>query len=387
MSEHRIDRPIAGILWILFAFGFGFSAFLLLPKYLTELGANATSIGRVAASTSVAVVLTTPLSAYLVKRVRRRALVQLGAVMLGVSSLGFLVVVEPGAGMLALRAMQGVAFSLFLTSCSATVVELAPPERLGRMLGYVGGMMLASNAVAPGAMEPVVEWLGWSSLFVAGALSAAVVFVSSLKFPQTTPAAAPPTLEGRARSTISAVVGVSLCASAATGFAFGAVATFAPGFAMARGAESISSLFLGYTAAALGVRIFANGVGDRFGHARVAVIAVLAYALVVLAFVDLEPEWLPLLGAALGLAHGFLFPSLNALALIETPAHRRGGVQAFFFGAFHLGMACSGLVLGAVADHMGFAGVFLAASAVSLAAGFALVGVSLRARRKSSLEG
>jgi MFS family permease len=374
-------RDVAFVLCLLATFGLGFSGFLLLPKYLTELGASAKTIGVMSASMSVAVVVATPLSAYLIGRLARPQLIRLAALLLGSSSLAFLVVPEPGLVMVGLRLLQGVAFSLVLTACSATVVALAPPQRLGRLLGYVGATMLGSQAVAPALFEPLTERLGWSALFVGGAVSAVMVTLSSFRLPN------PPALASRKRSPsdlpvrVAGMVLPSLMASTATGFSFGAVITFAPAFALSRGAASISSLFLAYTALALGVRILAGGLGDSWGHARVAVTTVTVYAVVVFGFVDLQPAFLPLLGGGLGLAHGLLFPSLNALALADTPEPQRGRVQAFFFGAFHLGVAASGLTLGVVADSVGFPGVFAVAGVTSLAAA---AGLTLAARRRGA---
>ncbi len=378
-AERGWRRDVPLVLGTLATFGLGFSGFLLLPKYLTELGASPQVIGVTSASMSVAVVLSTPLSAYLIDRLEKPRLIRLGASLLGLSCLSFLVVREPGLTMVGLRLLQGVAFSLVLTACSATVVALTPPQRLGRLLGYVGATMLGSQAVAPALFEPLTERMGWSALFVGGALCAACVALLSYRLPR--PRASEETRRAPVWARPRGLVLPSLIASAATGFSFGAIITFAPAFALSRGASSISQLFLAYVASALSVRILAGGLGDRFGHARVAIVTVTSYALVVFGFVDLQPAWVPVLGGGLGLAHGLLFPSLNALALADTPEPERGRVQALFFGSFHLGVASSGFSLGEVADRVGFAGVFALAGAASLSAA---AGLALAARRRAT---
>lgn len=379
--EGSWQGAVAFVLCALSTFGLGFSAFLLLPKYLTELGAGAQTIGAMTSAMSVAVVLTTPVSAYLVGRWERRSLVRLAAASLGLSSLAFLAVPEPGAMMIALRCAQGSAFSLMLTACSVTVLELSPPLRLGRLLGFVGAAMLGTQALAPAVIEPLTEWLGWSALFWGGAGASVLVAFSSFGWPQPQPMTGSEPREPPAPFRLQGMLRPCLVASMATGFSFGAVVTFAPAFALLRGASSVSPLFLGYTALALGVRILVGGLGDAWGHARVAVGSVAVYAAVVFCFAGLQPGLLPVLGAGLGLAHGLLFPSLNVLAIGDTPVAQRGRVQSFFFGAFHLGVAASGLALGGVAVAVGFPAAFGFAGAISMAAaGYLALAVRRRTR-------
>lgn len=370
------------ILMVLCPFGIGFSSFLLLPKYLTELRASSAQIGAIAAAMSVTVVLTTPLSARLVERISGRALVRMGGSLLCLTALGFLAFPEPGIAQIALRAIQGIAFSFVLTSCSATMVQFAPKKYLGRYLGYVGAALLASQALAPALFEPLVNLWGWSTLFWGGGLCGALVVLSSFQLPRLS-AAATAKRASQASSFLPSrhsLVKPSLFVSAATGFSFGAVVTFAPIFALERGATSISSLFIAYTCTALIVRIAAGGLGDKIGHDRVAIGTCVIYGLVVLGFMDLQPMLMPLLGGALGMAHGLLFPSLNVFAIADTHPSQHGRVQAFFFGAFHLGVGTSGIVLGALMESIGYLGIFLISGLLSLAASLLL---TLAARRRS----
>ena len=350
------------------AFGTACSAYLLLPKYLTEQGATAKAIGAVSAAMSFSVVLAAPLSAMLVERIERVIVIRLGIILLGASSFGFMATAEVGTAMILLRAMQGVAFSLVLTAGSALLVDASPPKRLGRTLGYLGATMLASQAVAPVLFEPLATRFGWDAVFLGAAAVSGVALISSIRLPTARPCASKLTVSSGQGGAVGGLVRACYVASLATGFAFGAVVTFAPAFALAQGASSISGLFMGYTVAALGVRTVGAGIGDTVGHARVAVLALTAYAVVVLGFVELRPALLPALGAGLGFAHGLLFPSLNAQALAVTAAARRGRVQAFFFGSFHLGAGLSGIFLGAIVGSVGFGGIFMIASAAAMGA-------------------
>lgn len=362
-------RVLVRLLCTQFTFGLGASAFLLLPKHLAEQGTSGATLGVITAAMSVSVVLATPLSAYLADRVHPARLARWGALVLALSSLGFHLTPEPGLSMLALRALHGLAFSLTLTGTAAFAANIAAPARLARTLGLFGAAMLATQAVAPALLEPLTERFGWNALYTAAALSAFLAAAITLSFPVE---------RRRSRELASGATAASkgallsrhlhpcLEASAVMGFAFGAVVAFAPALTLERGGTSISALFMGYTALALGIRIFGGGLGDAFGHARTSVVSLVVYALVIIAFTRLEPGLLALLGAGLGLSHGVMFPSLNALVLAETSSERRGRVQSLFFGSFHFGVAASGVVLGALAQHIGYAGLFVVAGALVL---------------------
>jgi MFS family permease len=367
-------RVLARLLGTQFAFGLGVSAFLLLPKHLAEQGASGFMLGAITSAMSVSVVLATPLSAYLADRVHPARLARWGALVLGLSSLAFHLTPEPGMRMLALRAFQGLAFSLTLTGTAAFAANIAAPERLARTLGLFGAAMLATQAVAPMLLEPLTQRLGWSALYTAAACASCVAVALTLSFPVSrSPQKRAATLpEGSERSPVSRHLRPCLEASAVMGFAFGAVVAFAPALALERGASSISALFTGYTVLALGIRVFGGGLGDTWGHARTSLAALLVYAVVIVAFTKLEPGSLALLGAGLGLSHGLMFPSLNALVLSDTPPERRGGVQALFFGSFHFGVAASGVVLGALVPYLGYDGLFVVAGALVLLVGMRL---------------
>jgi MFS family permease len=67
------------------------------------------------------------------------------------------------------------------------------------------------------------------------------------------------------------------------------------------------------------------------------------------------------LGLGLGVAHGLLYPALNALLVASTPVGARGVVMTSYNGAFNLGFAMSVVSFGAIAENAGFPSIFLLA--------------------------
>ena len=153
--------------------------------------------------------------------------------------------------------------------------------------------------------------------------------------------------------------GAFVC-SAANGAAFGVMFTFTQPFALSLGADRVSSFFIGYTLTALSIRLFLRNLVDVWGRRRVAFGALSLYGLVTCMTSQLRPNLLFVAGAALGLAHGFLYPAINALAVEGVPRARRGAVMSYFFSCFNTGFALWVLGFGVVAKTYGYPVVFVA---------------------------
>jgi MFS family permease len=156
--------------------------------------------------------------------------------------------------------------------------------------------------------------------------------------------------------------------SALAGLVFCAVFIFIQPHALASGAREVRMFFIGFTASAVGCRLFFGDLGDRRGHREVSLGAVLLYAVAALMCVWLEPELLWLYGLVFGAGHGILYPTLNALVLARLPASRRGLGMALYNGAFNVGMTFGGFGWGLLAAHYGYTALFFTATVVSLLA-------------------
>jgi MFS family permease len=352
------------ILGLQFTFGLGFSSFLLLPKYLAEVhAASATAIGRVGAAGPLAAVLVVPLLAPHIDRFRRPRLMLASALLMIIASLGYAALSELGAAVYVLRMLQGAAFATFMTSAATLVVEVVPKERLGQAIGLSGASNLVTNAIGPVVAEPLAASAGWRAVFLLSAvcscLAAAGTF--ALREPRRAQNArrGQPRLRERRRLALfySALV---------AGLGFGTVVTFYQPLALELGMTHVGSLFVGYTLAALGVRVVFGAWLDRFDRRRMTLLSSLVYSLVVLATAWLQPGWLFPLGFVLGLAQGTLYPMANALLFEAAEPENRGALMTYFSGSFNLGIVLASLGLGAVAGAAGYRPVFVIASLITL---------------------
>jgi MFS family permease len=148
--------------------------------------------------------------------------------------------------------------------------------------------------------------------------------------------------------------------------------TYTQPFALSLGAQHVSQLFIGYTVAALTVRLALGSLADRVGRRAVALVSLVLYALVLLVTTRLEADWLFGIGIGLGVSHGLLYPALNALLVEASPVGARGIVMTSYNGAFNLGFAVSAVGFGPIAEIAGFPSVFLVASLLTFTGVIAL---------------
>lgn len=365
-------RYFALILATQLAFGFSFSSFFLLPKFVvTELHGTPSQVGYVGALAVLAAVLVSPWCGKLLDRGRRRPMIVVGCVLSGLVALPYVAVHEVGALIYCLRLGQGISYTLYFVGITTLVADLAPPARLGQALGWLGCAGLVMNAVATLIAERIASAYGWHAVFVsacgAGLLGAAL----SVRLPE--PEHAPTSQRASATGLPTTTRVPVLWAAAAGGAGFGALFTFTQPLALSLGDTTVSPLFAGYTLAALFVRLAFGNLADRFGRARVGGAALGLYTLVVATTAALSRGWLGPLGLAFGLAHGAFYPSLNALALEGVAREARGSVGAYFNAAFNAGVLLVTFAFGQVAQAYGYRIVFLLVAGLTVSGCFALL--------------
>jgi MFS family permease len=373
MSEGAIpvERPrllnpgFSALLIANVCFGYAFSSFLLLPKFLdVALHAGPAQVGTLAAAHGAVIVLLLPLLGAGVDRRGRRGFLVAGALLMAAASAGYVAVTEVGPLLYGLRILQALAFAMVFAAGGALAVDLAPTERLGQAIGLYGLSFLSMNAVAPAVIERVAVQAGWPTAFGTAVLGALLCAALALRLPAGAPA------EGRNGAGASLIEvalrrsqAPALLVIALVGCALGSVFSFYQLYALELGIERVSGFFVAYSAAAIVVRVGFGHLIDQWGHRRVSTGVLVLYAPVVFAISHLDFFGLPLLGACLGAAHGSFYPSFNAVVVAGVGPGERGKVMALFQASFQVGMAGGGLGFGLLADAAGYPIVFQIAAA------------------------
>lgn len=340
------------------AYGFSFSSFHLMPKYLAvEYGASPSAIGWAAGVFGISSVVTSIVVGSFIDRVSRRRVFAASAFLLAATSIGFATMESMGPFTYLLRVLQGVAFTMQMAAYSTLVAELAPASRLGEAVGLAGSSMLVMNAVAPAIDEPLARAVGWPAAFLLAAVAALVSAALVLETGSTRRVLRSGNGSLAAvlrRRTTQVYCGVTFL----TAIAFATMFTFLQPAALAAGYRDVGGFFIAYAAAACAVRLFAGWMPDRYGRRRVAVAALVPYTLIVAYVAAAGPTSLLAIGTVFGFAHGVFFPALNALAIEHTRPTERGRLLTVFAGTFNLGAWGGAAALGPVIERSGYGAVF-----------------------------
>jgi predicted MFS family arabinose efflux permease len=274
------------------------------------------------------------------------------------------------------QGLMGTAFVLAFNGAATLAVDLAPPERVGQAIGIIGAVNTTMNAVSTIVAETIADRHGWAVVFKIGAFAGVGALLLSLLMRETS-------IEERAEQTVETTARAEgglrfapwlplLIATVLIGAAFTAVFTFHQPYAISLGIKELRVFFIGFTCAAVTSRVVFGGLGDRFGLRRVSCMAAALYSVAALIMVRLDPHRLWIYGAVFGIAHGVLYPTLNALVLGTMPPAWRGRAMAFYNGAFNVGSALSALGWGLVAMRSGYPSVFAGAALAAFAAALIL---------------
>ena len=349
-----------------FCFFLTFASFFLLPLHVRALGGSERTVGFVMGMNGVAGLVSVFLLGPLLDRYDRLHFLRAGILVMLLATVGYLAVDRIGPLLFALRIVQGVAFAAGFNAASTLAAELAPPARRAAALGLFGISTLGTHALAPTIGEQVLRLGGFPLLFVVAAGYSVLGLALTVGIPSSRPHDGAPVPRLAVGEDLLATIAVV----ALMGIAFGTVITFMPTF-VHHDAQlgSVSTFFLSYTAAAIGTRFGAGGLGDTFGHRRVVApaLATLAAAIAGLAAVH-SVGALAAVGVVFGAAQGIAYPTLNAYAIEHAPPGQLGRLQTLFNGAFNLGVTAGSFVLGAVADAYGHRPVFLCAGATAAVA-------------------
>jgi len=372
-----VTRQVLQLIAAQVVFGFGWSMYLLTPKFLaTALHADPSVIGFSGAAGGLAGLMTVPFAAVGLDRRGRIPFFRVGASLLIVLSLGYLQVTEISPLVYVLQGCCAAAWVLAFNALAALLTDLTPPDKLGQAIGWLGGANVAMNAVSTAIAEPLAARYGWHVVFELGAVAGCAALAMSFTLHEA-PARAPglsassstPTTRARTSS-----LGPILIAAALAGGVFAAMFSFIQPYALLAGATQVRGFFLGFTTSAVACRLGLGSLGDRVGRRTVSTWMLGGYGACAVLVTHLDPDLLPLYGLAFGAAHGLLYPTMSALVLEVISPARRGLGLVLFNGAFNAGTAVSSLAWGMLAEAEGYPAVYAVATGVSvLAAGALLV--------------
>jgi MFS family permease len=364
----RPGLAFAGIFAVTFCGLLAVGAVLpVLPRYVHgPLDSGNIAVGIVVGSYAATGLLLRPVAGRYADRNGRRPAVLVGSLLVALS--GFLYLLPLGVpGLIAARLVLGAGEGTVFTAGSAWIVDLAPEDRRGRVIGLYGLAVWGALSVGPLIGELLLHASGYTLVWLFAGAMPLVGAAIALRIPD--PYRPAPLLEHEHHPLIAreAVRPGTALALASVGYA--CVAAFVVLHLDARGVGHGATAFGAFATMVVLTRLFAGDLPDRVGPARVATAAALVEA-VGLATIGLAQS-LPVAIAgslAMGAAFSLLYPSLSLIVVERVPENRRGAALGTFTAFFDAGVGIGAPLAGIAAALSDYQGAFLLSATIALVA-------------------
>jgi MFS family permease len=341
-----------------------------LPLYVSDAGGTSQQIGLVMGAFSIGLLASRSWLGRLADRRSRQIVLLIGMGVVGVAPLGYLL--SDWIPLVAVvRAFHGISIAAFATGYVTLVVDFAPAEKRGEILGYMSLVNPIGAAIGPALGGFLQEFAGYSPLFLFSALLGLAGFVCTRAVREQRPepmgslAVDLPFWSLLGSPKVRSLTLVMFL----VGLAFGTQTTFVALLIQETAVPMNAGLF--YTAvafASFGVRLLAGRASDRFGRGPFISISLATYALAMLILFGANSIGAFLVaGVVVGSGFGTLIPLISALIADRSSPIDRGRLFSLVMCGFDLGIGLAGPILGTLAVGSGYRAMFGYAALLSLA--------------------
>lgn len=356
-----------------------------IPLFVKELGGSDQVVGMIVGVFTFSALIFRPYAGHLLESKGRRFVYMTGLAVLVVSIGSFAFVTSIGF-LVMMRMVQGIGFGFSSTATGTIATDIIPPKRRGEGMGYFGLSGNLALAMGPALGLTLVGVISFKSLFLICAASTLIAFLLSAtirykEVEQSPHKSATVKFDVFEKTAIHPSVLLFFIT-----FTFGGIASFLPLHAAEKGVTGIETYFLVYAIFLMISRTFAGKIYDHKGHTYVfppGVILIFSAMLLL--------TWLPnmtvlLIAAAIyGLGFGTVQPALQAWAVDQAPADRKGMANATFFSFFDLGVGMGAIIFGWVASHFGYAFIYMIAAGSVMFALLLYIYLVFSARKQTKL--
>jgi MFS family permease len=366
-SPPEVARPgvaFAGIFTVTFCGLIAVGAVLpVLPRYVHgPLGAGNIAVGIVIGAYAITGLLLRPVAGRVADRRGRKPAVLVGSLLVAVA--GFLYLLPFGVvSLIAARLVLGAGEGTVFTAGSAWIVDIAPPERRGRVIGLYGLAVWAGLSVGPLFGELLLHAFGYSAVWIFAGTMPLLGALVAFRLPD--PYRPVEHTEHHPLIAREAVRPGAALALGSIGYA--TVAAFVVLHLESRDVAHGAAVFGAFATMVVLTRLIGGDLPDRMGPARVATAAACTEALGLATIAVAHSLPVALLGAlAMGAAFSLLYPSLSLIVIDRVPETGRGAALGTFTAFFDAGVGFGAPLAGLAAAISDYEGAFLLAAAIAL---------------------
>ena len=275
--------------------------------------------------------------------------------------------IQPFAGLLVLRFVQGIWFSIITTAGVSIAADIVPITRRGAGLGYFTMSTNLAVVLGPLIALYIIQSYSFNVLFIVMSILMVIGVLTSLSAPA---GIVPEKSDVKIKLSIGdlfekGAMPVALLGSLIA-FSYASVLSYLSIYAQEKGLLTLAStFFLVFAAVMLLTRPFTGKLFDEKGPRYVIIPGFLSFAIGLILLANMESALSFLVaGAFVGFGYGALVPSFQTLAVQSTKHERSGYATATFFTFFDSGLAVGSFVLGLIALNFGYQKVYLISGAL-----------------------
>ncbi|HEY7456043.1 MAG TPA: MFS transporter [Solirubrobacterales bacterium] len=337
----------------------------VLPRYVHgPLDAGNIAVGVVIGAYAATGLLLRPVAGRLADHRGRKPTVLLGSVIVAVA--GFLYLLPLGVpGLIGARLLLGAGEGTVFTAGSAWIVDIAPPERRGRVIGLYGLSVWAGLSLGPLIGELLLHAGGYTAVWLFAGAAPLVGALIAARLPDPFH---PRPGEDEHHPLIAREALQPGTALALGSLGYATVAAFVVLHLDQRGVGHGAVVFGVFATMVVLTRLAGGDLPDRIGPARVAAAAAVVEAAGLTMIGLAHGIGLALAGAlAMGAAFSLLYPSLLLIVVSRVAETRRGAALGTFTAFFDAGIGFGAPLAGIAAALSGYEGAFLFAAAIAIA--------------------
>lgn len=361
---HQIKPPILtrnfiNITVINFIVFFCFQmVFPILPLYVKQMGGSDSVVGMVLGIFTFSTVVARPLTGYLLDRYEKKLILIFGLVIFVGVIFSYGLVTSIGA-ILWVRVIHGFGWGFAGTATSTIASELVPKSRFGEGMGYFSLANSLAMALAPAFGIYIGVRYGDRNVFLLSSAIALFALIGAffLKCKNDHLKMRKKEADGGLYEKKAIVPGILLFFTA---MAYGGVISFLPLYAAERGIPNIGIFFVVYALSILVTRPTVGKMVDRYGFDLTIIpgFIFLLVALILLANIH-SLHFLLIVAVIYGVGFGALITSLQTMAVRDVEKDRIGAANATLFTGNDVGIGIGVMILGAVAELVGYSDMYL----------------------------
>ena len=355
-----------------------------LPTYIQAMGGTTQQVGIVMSSFAIGLIASRTWLGRIADRRSRKIVILIGTLVAAIAPV-FYLSVHSVLGLGFIRAFHGISIAAFTIGYSALVVDLAPLQHRGTLIGYMNLAVPVGMSIGPAmggflqinGKQYIPEGTGYEVLFAISAICGAIAFALSSQIKETSlPEATLERKDNQAQRdfwqlTKDPGLIVPTIVLLLIGLVFGSLVAFLPLFIKELQLDfNVGYFYTVVAIASFSVRLFVGKASDRYGRGLFISGALICYIISMLLLTQASTPLMFILAAIVeGAGAGVLIPLTLALISDRSYGDERGRVFALCMGGFDVGIALGGLTLGSLSFVLGgYRGIFSLAAVLALAA-------------------